>query len=113
MAKNQTGIAIALKAWLPTGSTIDEQIANLELVRTAHQTKDYTALLAAATVEEVKIEQKTKRVEDPAPADDGSYGREEPEEEFALDTAETDPDFTDEAAEETPAEAEPKRSRKK
>lgn len=64
MAKNQTGIAIVIKAFLPTGSTIDEQFAALSLVKDAHTSGDYTALLKAAKVDEVKTEQKTRRVED-------------------------------------------------
>ena len=64
MAKNQTGIAITIKAFLPTGSTIDEQYNALTIVKDAHASGDYTALLKAAKVEEVKTEQKTRRVED-------------------------------------------------
>ena len=64
MAKNQTGIAIVIKAFLPTGATIDEQFAALSIVKDAHASGDYTALLKAAKVDEVKTEQKTRRVED-------------------------------------------------
>lgn len=64
MAKNQTGIAIVIKAFLPTGSTIDEQFTALSIVKDAHASGDYTALLKAAKVEEVKTEQKTRRVEE-------------------------------------------------
>lgn len=64
MAKNQTGIAIVIKAFLPTGSTIDEQFEALSIVKNAHASGDYTALLKAAKVEEVKTEQKTRRVDD-------------------------------------------------
>lgn len=68
---NQTGIAIVVKAWLPTGKTLDEQFEALSIVKTAHETGDYAPLLAAANVEEIKTEQKTRRIEDnpePAPA---------------------------------------------
>jgi hypothetical protein len=61
---NQTGIAIVIKAFLPTGKTLDEQFAALSIVKAAHETSDYAALLKAATIEEVKTEQKTRRVED-------------------------------------------------
>lgn len=75
MAKNQTGIAITIKAFLPTGSTIDEQFAALSIVKDAHASGDYTALLKAAKVEEVKTEQKTRRVEDePATTSDNTAG---------------------------------------
>lgn len=65
MATNQTGIAIVIKAWLPAGKSLDEQFEALSLVKTAHETSDYSALLAASRVEEVKTEQKTRRMEDP------------------------------------------------
>jgi hypothetical protein len=62
MATNQTGIAIVIRAFLPTGKTLDETFAALSIVKQAHETGDYSPLLAAATVEEVKTEQKTRRV---------------------------------------------------
>lgn len=62
---NQTGIAIVVKAFLPTGKTLDEQFNALSIVKTAHETGDYAPLLAAASVEEVKAEQKTRRIDDP------------------------------------------------
>lgn len=61
---NQNGIFITIKAWLPVTGPISEQIAKLQLVETAHATSDYAPLLAAATVEDVKAEQKTRRIED-------------------------------------------------
>lgn len=73
MAINQPGIAIAIKAWLPIGKTLDEQLDALTTVKNAHETGDYAELLAKATVEEVKAEQKTRRVEvedDPQPEPD-------------------------------------------
>ncbi|WP_421930028.1 hypothetical protein [Nitratireductor rhodophyticola] len=64
MAKNQQGIAIVIKAWLPTGDTIDEQFERIGLVKTAHETGDYAPVLSAAKIDEVKAEQKTRRVEE-------------------------------------------------
>lgn len=64
MATNQTGIVIVIKAFLPTGKTIDEQLDNLNLVKAAHESGDYSAVLKAAHIDEVKAEQKTRRVED-------------------------------------------------
>lgn len=61
---NQTGIAITIKAFLPTGKTLDEVFAALSIVKDAHATGDYSAVLRAALVEEAKTEQKTRRVED-------------------------------------------------
>lgn len=60
---NQTGIAIVIKAFLPTGKTIDEQYEALTKVKEAHASGDYGTLLNSATIEEVKTEQKTRRVE--------------------------------------------------
>lgn len=69
MAYNQTGIAIVIKAFLPIGKTLDEQLEALTLVKTSHETGDYAALLAAAGIDEVKTEQKTRRVDgEPQPA---------------------------------------------
>jgi len=65
---NQTGIAIVVRAFLPTGKTLDEQFAALSAVKAAHETGDYAALLKIATIDDVKTEQKTRRVEEPAPA---------------------------------------------
>jgi len=80
MAKNQTGIAITIKAFLPIGKTVPEQLAALTMVQTAHETGDYAEVLKAAKVDEVKSEQKTRRVEEEV--------KPEPE-------PEADPDFDD------------------
>lgn len=64
MATNQSGIAIVIKAFLPTGKTLDEQFAALSTVKTAHETGDYAALLKAAHDVEIKTEAKTRRVEE-------------------------------------------------
>lgn len=63
MAVNQSGIAISIKAFLPTGKTLDEAFNALSLVKAAHESGDYTALLAAAQIDEIKTEQKTRRIE--------------------------------------------------
>ena len=65
MAINQSGIAIVIKAFLPTGKTLDEQFAALSIVKKAHETGDYATLLTAAQDVEVKTEAKTRRVDDP------------------------------------------------
>lgn len=64
MAINQPGIAINIKAFLPTGKTLDEQFNALTIVKTAHETGDYSALLAASQDVEVKTESKTRRIEE-------------------------------------------------
>lgn len=61
---NQTGISIVIKAFLPTGKSLDDQFNALSKVKEAHESGDYSTLLAAATIEEVKTEQKTRRVSD-------------------------------------------------
>lgn len=69
MAINQHGIAISIRAFLPMGKSLDAQLDALNLVKTAHETGDYAALLKAAQDVEVKTESKTRRVDDkPAPA---------------------------------------------
>lgn len=64
MASHVPGIAIVIKAFLPTGETLDEQFDALSLVKYAHATGDYSKVLAAANIDEVKAEQKTRRIED-------------------------------------------------
>jgi hypothetical protein len=71
---NQKGIAIVIKAFLPTGTTLDEQFNALSIVKTAHETGDYAPVLAAAQIDEVKAEQKTRRVDDEQPSGDESQG---------------------------------------
>ncbi len=85
---NQTGIAIVIKAFLPTGKTLDEQFEALSKVKNAHETGDYSALLKAAKIDEVKTEQKTRRIDDaPQQADPA-----------------TDPDFDEIAGQDQPDE---------
>lgn len=60
---NQTGIFISITAWLPTGKGLDEQFQALSLVKAAHESGDYAPLLAAASIEAVKTESKTRRME--------------------------------------------------
>jgi len=66
MAINQNGIAISLKAFVPMGKSIDEQLEVLMLVKSCHASGDYSPLLKMAIVDQVKAEQKTRRIEDPA-----------------------------------------------
>lgn len=87
MASNVQGIAITIKAFLPTGKTLDEQFEALSLVKTAHASGDYADLLKAAKIDEVKTEQRVRRIED-APADTN----EETNEEAVADTSSDLPD---------------------
>ena len=98
MAKNQTGVAIVIKAFLPTGTTIDEQFAALSIVKDAHATGDYAALLKAAQIDEVKTEQKTRRVEDEPAAAEPETGQDQTKEpeQPAAETAPADEPTTEE-----------------
>jgi len=106
---NQTGIAIVVKAFLPTGKTLDEQFNALSIVKTAHETGDYAPLLAAASVEEVRAEQKTRRIDDPVEPSPEPQTEPEPQpetadadaepEQAAFDTGDGDGDGDQEPAE--------------
>lgn len=92
MAVNQSGIAISIKAFLPTGKTLDEAFNALSLVKAAHESGDYTALLAAAQIDEIKTEQKTRRIEivDITPQE----AKEMTAEQLQATTAAIEPDLT-------------------
>lgn len=106
MAVNQQGIAISIKAFLPMGRALDDQLAALNLVKTAHETGDYAALLAASQDVEVKTEQKTRRV-DPIPVVSRVVS-EEPQPAPAPDPGETTADMpADPEPEETPLPLDP------
>ncbi|SDL06831.1 hypothetical protein SAMN05428953_12640 [Mesorhizobium muleiense] len=93
---NQTGIAIVIKAFLPTGKTLDEQFNALSIVREAHATGDYATLLKAATVEDVKTEQKTRRIEDQPQSNSEVQEKVETEDGIeGQEQAENDPDFAE------------------
>lgn len=65
MARNQTGLAITIKAFLVLKpNDINQNLAALTLAKEAHETGNYSALIAAASIDEVKVEQKSRRVED-------------------------------------------------
>jgi hypothetical protein len=62
---NQRGIAIVVKAFLPFGKSVEEQLAALNAVVAANKSGDYIALFTAKgiVIDEVKAEEKTRRVE--------------------------------------------------
>lgn len=65
MARNQTGLAITIKAFLVLKpNDINQNLAALTLAKEAHETGNYSSLIAAAQIDEVKVEQKSRRVED-------------------------------------------------
>ena len=103
----ENGIAITIRAFLPTGKTLDEQFAALTMMKEAHETGDYSKVLAVAKIDEIKAEPKTRRGPAdaaPAPASAGPLAdmmeaplEEEALEEAALEEAAPfhDPDFSD------------------
>lgn len=120
MATNVSGIAIVIRAFLPTGKTLDEQFAALSLVKDAHASGDYSTLLKAAQIDEVKTEQKVRRVEDaPVAAPEPEAQDDEPtvQNRFShgLDEPRTEPEENDDIPwggddlldQEIPAEREP------
>lgn len=95
MAVNQTGIAISIKAFLPTGKTLDEAFNALSIVKTAHESGDYTALLAAAQIDEIKTEQKTRRIEADKNGQPENHGVTVADMVNKADPLAADPDFAD------------------
>ena len=67
MAKREKGIAIYIKGFLPHGDSVDEQLDALTLVKRAHESGDYSAVLAKSKIDEVKTTP-TTRVADDTPA---------------------------------------------
>lgn len=61
--KNQSGIAIKIEMFLPTGATIEEAYTALSMVRDATETGDYTSVLAAAKMDSIVIKQVNRRTE--------------------------------------------------
>jgi hypothetical protein len=66
MAVNKSGVAITIKAFLPTGKTLDQQFFALSLVKDATESGNYDLLLAASSDVSIKTEAKTRRLEVPA-----------------------------------------------
>lgn len=60
-------LEIKIKAQLAVGKTLDEAHAALTLAKNAQETGDYSELLAAATILEVTVDQKNRRVDPDAP----------------------------------------------
>lgn len=54
-------LEIKIKAHLQVGKTIEEAHDALTLARNAQETGDYADLLAAATILDVTVDQKTRR----------------------------------------------------
>jgi hypothetical protein len=66
MATNKTGVAINIRAFLPTGTGIDENFMALAMVKDARDTGDYSKVLAASTIDEIAFKQVNRRVPDAA-----------------------------------------------
>lgn len=61
---NVNVLEIKIKAHLPVGKTIEEAFEALTLAKSAQETGDYTYLLAAASILEVSVDQRTRRIAD-------------------------------------------------
>lgn len=61
---NVNVLEIKIKAHLPVGKTIEEAHAALTLAKEAQETGDYRELLNVATVLEVSVDQRTRRIAD-------------------------------------------------
>ena len=61
---NVNVLEIKIKAHLKVGNGLEEAHAALTLAKEAKETGDYSALLAAATILEVNVDQKTRRIQD-------------------------------------------------
>lgn len=73
MARSKTGLAITIKAFLTLKpNDLEQNLAALTLAKEAHETGDYSKLIAAAEIDSVGVAQKTRRVDDePAEAEAG------------------------------------------
>lgn len=63
---NVNVLEIKIKAHLPVGKTIEEAHDTLTIAREAQENNDYSELLAKATILEVTVDQKTRRIADAA-----------------------------------------------
>lgn len=59
---NVNVLEIKIKAQLPVGKTLEEAHAALTLAKTAQETGDYAELLGSATIIDVSVDQKTRRI---------------------------------------------------
>lgn len=63
---NVNVLEIKIKAHLPVGKTIEEAHNALTVAKTAQETGDYRELIDMATILEVTVNQKTRRIADAA-----------------------------------------------
>ena len=61
---NVNVLEIKIKAHLPVGKTIEEAHNALTVAKTAQETGDYRELIDMATILEVTVNQKTRRIAD-------------------------------------------------
>lgn len=69
MAKNQSGVEITIKAFLPTGKTVDQQFSALTLIKEAKETGDFSAMIGACEDVSIKTTVRSRRVEEPKAAE--------------------------------------------
>ena len=63
---NVNVLEIKIKAHLTVGKSLEEAHTALTLAKTAQETGDYSALLAAASILEVTVDQRTRRIDNAA-----------------------------------------------
>jgi hypothetical protein len=61
---NVNVLEIKIKAHLPVGKSLEEAHAALTLAKEAQETGDYRELLNAATILDVTVDQRTRRIAD-------------------------------------------------
>ncbi len=59
---NVNVLEIKIKAHLPVGKSLEEAHAALTLAKNAQETGEYSNLLASATILDVTVEQRTRRI---------------------------------------------------
>ena len=59
---NVNVLEIKIKAHLPVGKSLEEAHAALTLAKEAQETGDYSELLNAATILDVTVDQRTRRI---------------------------------------------------
>lgn len=61
---NVNVLEIKIKAHLPVGKSLEEAHTALTLAKTAQETGDYSDLLKAASILDVTVDQRTRRIVD-------------------------------------------------
>lgn len=92
MAKTLSGISLVIRCFVPTGSTMQEQIAALTAVDKALETKKFSTVMERAIIEDVKYTAGRKRFEDTGGVIAGDQTQVDLEEAIAASTPAKAPD---------------------